>query len=30
MTIIKYLSDERILEIADEYFEKRRGQDAEE
>lgn len=26
MTIIKYLSDERILEIADEYFEKRRGQ----
>lgn len=30
MTIIKYLSDERILEIADEYFEKRGRQDAKE
>ena len=30
MIVIKYLSDERILEIADEYFEKRSGQNTEE
>ena len=30
MKIIKYLSDERVLEIADEYFEKRNRQGAEE